>query len=139
MGSCPWLNNLCVIISEVLVSQIWQKFVGTMSAEGFGQKMQPCLTCCQCLHLSQMVLLGDKTLGMLVKPISASVAEREGRAQAPSQSLHKSPLPLYVWIWLKIKVGFTIAPLSRPPKFSLRPGFSFPSLTPHGLVDIFWA
>ena len=33
MGSCPWLNNLYMIISEVLVSQIWQKFVGMVRAE----------------------------------------------------------------------------------------------------------
>jgi len=52
MGSCPQLNNFCVIISEALVSQIWQKFVGMVSAEGFRQKVQPCLTYCHCPHPS---------------------------------------------------------------------------------------
>lgn len=141
MGSCPWLDNLCMIISEVLVSQIWQNFVGMASAEWFRQKMQPCITYCQCPHPSQMVLLGDKILGMLVKPSSATVMEREERAQAPSCCLHEHLLPIYIWIWLKNTVGFTTAPLCRSPKFSLWPGFSLLllSLPPHGLVNVFRA
>lgn len=124
MGSCPWLNNLRMIISGELVSQIWQKFVGMVSAAWFTQKMQPCLTYCQCPHLSQMALLSDKILGILVKPSSASVREREVRAQALSWCLNKHPLPIYIWIWLKNEVGFSTAPLCRPPEFSLSPGLS---------------
>lgn len=95
MGICPWLNSLCMTIFEVLVSQIWHKFVGMASAERFRQKFQTKYIASVLSHL-KWPQLSDKILGLLVKPSSASVMEREGRTPSPSWCWDKHPLPMYI-------------------------------------------